>query len=269
VEDLSRESGRGEAEVAAQAVRLARKPRLRGRPKSPRENHVGFYLIDQGRPDIERLLGYRAPSGARWRARLAAHPGLLYLGCIGLLTAGILWGLLALAGAPEAWARWVGGVLAAPPALVVATGIVNWWLTLRLPPRILPKLDYSRGIPDDARAIVVVPALLSDFEEVGFLLHQLELHHLSNPDRNLRFALLTDFVDATQEMLPEDDGLVRRAAAGIEELNRRYGTPGAPAPFGLFHRPRRWNPGEGLWMGWERKRGKLEEFNRLLLGRAD
>jgi cyclic beta-1,2-glucan synthetase len=268
VEDLARKAGRGEAEVAEQAVRMARKPRLHGQPKPARERHVGYYLVDEGRSALELRLGYHPPITMRWRLRL--RPGVLYLGAIALVAIAIVWAVARLTADPGAgWsARVVGGILAVVPALVVSVGLVNWGLTLRLKPRILPKLDFSSGIPDAARTIVVVPALLTDFEEIDFLLHQLELHHLSNPDPNLRFALLSDLVDSVQEHRPEDEGLIRRATAGIEALNRKYPNPGGPPPFGLFHRPRRWNPGEELWMGWERKRGKLEEFNGLLLGGA-
>jgi cyclic beta-1,2-glucan synthetase len=84
----------------------------------------------------------------------------------------------------------------------------------------------------------------------------------------LRFALLTDLADAPAKSMPEDAQLIREAIDGIAALNRHYGSQQL-RPFFLFHRERLWNPGEGVWMGWERKRGKLHEFNRLLLGEAN
>ncbi|MCD4699697.1 MAG: hypothetical protein K8R91_03880, partial [Phycisphaerae bacterium] len=112
---------------------------------------------------------------------------------------------------------------------------------------------------------VVIPALLGDSNTIRSLLHQMELHYLSNPDPQLRFALLTDFIDASQETLPEDAELIERVRDGVLALNSKYGNE-IYDPFYLFHRRRMWNSGEDAWMGWERKRGKLSEFNQLLAG---
>ena len=156
-------------------------------------------------------------------------------------------------------------LLALVPAATIAVTLVNTLVTRLLPPRVLPKMDFRKGIPPDCRTMVVMPALLGDAEEVSALLSRIELHWLANADANLHLALLTDLADAPAQALPEDDELLRRAAEGIRTLNARYGE-GDPGPFHLLHRPRRWNAAEGCWMGWERKRGKLAAFNRLLAG---
>ena len=162
------------------------------------------------------------------------------------------------------------------PALAVSVTLVDWVVTLVVPPRTLPKLNLSgeRGahrIPDSCRTLVVVPAMLTSAPEVASLVQQIEQHYLRNPDYNLYFALLTDFGDAREQHLPGDAALLEQARAGIDVLNARYdGEPGAPGgPFCLFHRERRWNAQEGRWIGWERKRGKLHELNRWLRGATD
>ena len=154
--------------------------------------------------------------------------------------------------------------------------LVDWAVTLIVPPRILPKLNLSgeqgaHGIPDSCRTLVVVPAMLTSAPEVASLVQQIEQHYLRNPDHNLYFALLTDFGDAREQHLPGDAALLEQARAGIGVLNARYGSePGAQdGPFCLFHRERRWNAQEGRWIGWERKRGKLHELNRWLRGATD
>ncbi len=154
------------------------------------------------------------------------------------------------------------------PASEVAVGIMHHVLTLSLPPRVLPKLDFRDGIAADCPTFVVMPSMLVRPESAATLLERLEIHFLANPDPQLRFALLTDFADALEEHRPEDEGYVRSALDGVAELNRRY-APAGPDKFFLFHRKRLWNPKQGVWMGWERKRGKLSEFNRLLLGAKD
>ncbi|MGH2537848.1 MAG: GH36-type glycosyl hydrolase domain-containing protein, partial [Candidatus Promineifilaceae bacterium] len=157
------------------------------------------------------------------------------------------------------------GLLALLPASAVAVSLVNWLVTGLTRPRSLPKLDFSEGIPAACRSMVVIPTLLSSAEEVASLLRQLELHFLRNPDPELGFALLSDFADAPQETMPGDAKLLAAARHGVQALNARYPS----APFYLFHRRRLWNPKEGVWMGWERKRGKLHEFNQRLRGAAD
>jgi len=159
------------------------------------------------------------------------------------------------------------GLIALVPASAVAISMVNWVITHTIPPRVLPRMDFEKGIPDDCRTMVVIPTLLAHRDEVEELLQQLERHFLSNSDPNLYFALLTDFADAPRQHMPDDEDLIEQAVAGIQALNEKYGSQ-AGDPFYLFHRERSWNPAEGCWMGWERKRGKLADLNKMLMGQA-
>ena len=145
--------------------------------------------------------------------------------------------------------------------LVVA--LVNWLATLLTTPHSLPRLDYSKGIPEDRRTLVVVPTMLTSGPAIEALIKNLEVHFLANRDKNLHFGLLTDFSDAAEETLPEDAFLTRLAQQGIEGLNNKYPSPTGDY-FYLFHRPRLFNPPERFWMGYERKRGKLADLNSLL-----
>jgi cyclic beta-1,2-glucan synthetase len=154
------------------------------------------------------------------------------------------------------------------PASELSVGLVHYLITLMIPPRVLPKLDFKEGIPVDCATFVVMPTMLLRPESAAVLADRLEVHYLSNPDPQLHFAILTDFADAPAETMPEDETYLRAALDRIRALNERY-APDGPARFFLFHRRRRWNPAQGCWMGWERKRGKLVEFNRLLRGGTD
>ncbi len=263
VEELAKGMGRDEREVAKAAIQAARQ----GVANSARTSHVGFYLVDEGRTQLETRLGYRPTLREGIRRWVLNHPTSVYLGSIALLTAIVL-------GIFLGYARYAGGTLrqllevgliGLLPATAVAIHAVNWIITHTIAPRRLPAMDYGEGIPTESRTIAVMPTMLTDANEVQALLRQLERHHLSNPDPNLLFALLTDFADAAQEHMPDDDDLIEQAVKGIRELNARYGGPSS-GRFYLFHRERQWNPAEGYWMGWERKRGKLADFNRLLLG---
>ena len=261
VEDLASQSGRAEEEVAEAAVRAARES------GGGRAAHVGYHLVDAGLEVLARTLVACPPWRTRWRAFLRRHPTSAYLGPIAVLTVlheGALFAALRALGTGVALAA-TAMLLALVPAATIAVTLVNTLVTRLLPPRVLPKMDFRKGIPPDCRTMVVMPALLGDADEISALLSRIELHWLANADANLHLALLTDLADAPAQALPEDDDLLRRAAEGIHTLNARYGE-GGPGPFHLLHRPRRWNPAEGCCMGWERKRGKLAALNRLLAG---
>jgi hypothetical protein len=176
----------------------------------------------------------------------------------------------------EGWLLALVGTLlllcASQVAVAVVNALVPWFAT----PRALPKMDLSEGIPLTSRTLVVVPTLITSAQNVEHLVEALEVRFLGNRDDYVSFGLLTDLGDAAEERLPEDEALESLAERLINQLNEKYPVlVGAEhdvplrGPFFLFHRPRRWNPEERVWMGYERKRGKLAELNGLLRGRSD
>jgi cyclic beta-1,2-glucan synthetase len=270
VEQLARTTGQPESEVAAAAVALAQQAPSPATPEDPppRQSHVGYYLIDAGRAQLEKKLGYAPPALERLRRWfLHKQPTFTYLGSILLITLLLLALLLRYSAAVQAtpWQMIIAALLTFIPATTLAVSLVNWLTSRLVRPRLLPKLDLSDGVPATFQTMVVIPALLSHTDEVESLLQQLEQHYLRNSDPHIRFALLSDFTDAAEKRVEGDDELLKQAQAGLQALNERYDGE----PFYLFHRERLWNPQEAVWMGWERKRGKLEEFNRLLLQKGE
>jgi cyclic beta-1,2-glucan synthetase len=271
VEDLSRRSPVSEIEIARRAAERARmaKASAGDDPAEERKADPGYYLISRGRQSFEKDLGYRVPL-TQWLRRAyfaAATPG--YVGTILVATAAFLALPLALSAAAGAsrWELVVLAILALIPASDVAVAIVNRDVTELVGPHRLPKLEFARGIPEELDTLVVVPALLTSEPEVRELAERLEVHYLANSDRGLRFALLSDWADAPDETMPEDEPLFVAARKAIGELNDRHGPLSDGARRFLFlHRRRLWNPKEGKWIGWERKRGKLHELDRLLRG---
>ncbi len=266
VETLSRNSKFKEEEIARKAIELsaAGSP---ASPQGPRTTHVGYYLIDKGQPVLEHAVQARWRWGTLIHRFIQSYPVAFYGGGIGVLTLLATVGFLHLARTMPAGAG-VPIVLALiflVCASQLAVALMNWLSVSLVKPHRLPRLDFSEGIPADCRTMVVVPTMLTRPDEVDRLIGSLEIHHLSNRDPHLHFALLTDFCDALTEVTPQDAPLLQKARQGVEQLNRKY-AGGSPALFYLFHRPRRWNEGEGVWMGYERKRGKLTEFNDLLRG---
>ncbi|HEY5190336.1 MAG TPA: protein ndvB, partial [Candidatus Deferrimicrobium sp.] len=171
------------------------------------------------------------------------------------------------AGGLQDWSLALFGALSLLCASRLAVALVNWLSTMLVVPHPLPRMDFSEGIPPESRSLVVVPTMLTNPRNIESLVESLEVRFLANRDENLHFGLLTDFLDASEETIPEDGELLRVARKGIEDLNDKYGDA-KNDPFFLFHRPRRWNPQERTWMGYERKRGKLAELNLLLRGGA-
>ena len=262
VEELARHSTLDEEQVALAAVELARN--VTDGKAARKQGHIGFFLKDAGRAQLEAEICYKPGFSLRFRRTLLAAPTSIYLGGIAALSLPLILGLLTyahLAGGSLVQMI-VVGLLGFGLALESAITIIHWQVTHRIKPQSLPRMDFSEGIPPGNRTMVVVPTLLENEAELNHLLQDLELYRLSNPDPQLTYALLTDFGDAAAETMPGDEQLLALASAGIENLNKKH----APErPFYLFHRNRQWNPSEGVWMGWERKRGKLADFNRLLL----
>ncbi len=269
VEELSKRSPHDELEVARRAVRLAA-----GAPSDgdPRYRDPGYYLIAKGRARLEDELGFRVP-GRQWLRRAwvrAATP--LYLAAIALATLAILAAPVFLSARAGVRPPWIAALalLGLVPASDLAVALLNRFVARAIGPRRLPKLELTGGVPAALRTLVAIPVLLTDEAEIDEVVQRLEVHFLANPDPELRFALVSDWPDADAERLEEDGPLLEAARAAIRRLNERHGpAAGGGERFWLLHRQRRWNERERTWMGWERKRGKLRELNRLLRGATD
>ncbi len=266
VEAIARYGSLKESDVAEKAVLLAEAAAC-SKGRGDRASHVGFYLVAAGRPQLEEGLRLRWPVRTRIERAVERFPETFYIGSILFLT--VLGAALF-----EAKAHLLGlhtaMLLCILPVLLLsfshfAVAFVNWLSSVVSRPHVLPRLDYAKGIAPESRTMVVVPTLVPDTGAVERLLEMLEIHHLANRDPNLNFALLTDFTDALAETLPTDAVILRSLKDGIAHLNTKYGSAESSL-FYLFHRPRRWNEAEGRWMGYERKRGKIFEFNAMLRG---
>ena len=273
VEKLSKRSKLSETQVAEKAIEMAAQV-----PPSPgygmvdawKRSHIGYYLIGDGRFEFRKVVRYRPRLKeilSRWVLR---HPTLVYLGTLSVLTFLLLAVVLKYfrdSGGSEFAGLWFC-LLSFIPASEFALSILNHNVDFFLKPRALPKLDTEKGIPEDATTMVVIPTLLTKESVVSDLLERLQVHYLANQDPHIYFALLGDFADADTETRPGDLEILEMAREGIEELNGKYRGEGEKR-FYLFHRRRLYNAAEGKWMGYERKRGKLQEFNRLLGGATD
>ncbi len=269
VEELADRTGEAQVRVALRAIESARQEAERcGAARVAA--HVGYHLIGPGRRDLERDVEHRAPWSQRLGRLLSGHATAFYLGSLLSLTAAGLAVCFAIAdgGQQPPWLLLLILALALVPASDLATSLLQILVHRLVAPKPLPRIDLTTGVPPAARTMVIVPTLLTSVEGAQRLVGQLHVHALGNMDPHVHFALLTDFPDAAQQVLDGEEAVLAAAIAGIDALNARY-SPDTEDRFFLFHRARQWNASEGVWMGWERKRGKISEFNRLLRGATD
>ena len=263
IERISKRTYASELKIAQAAIDLA----ANADENSRAQRHVGYYLLDSGLSALEATFSYQPGSTEKVRRFLLRHATGAYLGTLALMTLLIM--SLVLYVMYRHGAGWpfmiLTALLALIPASDLALTVLNWDVTHFFPPRLLPRMDTVDGIPKEAATFVVVPTILLHESQVYELVERLQIHYLANQVEHVYFALLSDFPDATSEETATDSNLLAIAQSGIDALNRRHGNE----RFHLFHRRRQWNEGERKWMGWERKRGKLEEFNRLLRGARD
>lgn len=274
IEELSRGSQLSEVAIARHTMALAEKARSQataiGGPSGRRQSESGFYLIADGRHKLESVIGFRSPLRLRFRRFLIGR------GISGYVLGSILLSLLLLAVpttallgyAVDGWMIALLAFLGFIPALDLAVALINRDVSKGFAPVVLPGLELSAGVPGHLRTVVAIPILLTTQAAIEEHIERLEIHYLTSPTGDLHFALLSDWEDADAEHADTDEFLLQIAVDGIAKLNRRYPCDGNDKFF-LLHRRRVWNPAQGKWMGWERKRGKLHEFNRLLRRATD
>ncbi|PMR77904.1 GH36-type glycosyl hydrolase domain-containing protein [Billgrantia endophytica] len=278
VERLARGSAHEELEVVEQALTASRTAVASADDpvEAARVGDPGYFLIAAGRRALEQVIGYRPSPSDRLR-RVFLHYGMGgYIGMIAIATAGVLslasWSLWSLSsGELSVGGLALLGFLGLLPATEVATLLVNRIIIRSIGAQPLPGIDLSAGVPPTLRTLIAVPTLLTSEAELREQIERLEVHHLSSGGGDLVYVLLTDGVDSDRADLPGDAPILAAASEAISQLNRRYGSISSDTGgrFFLLHRRRVFNSGENCWMGWERKRGKLHELNRLLRGASD
>lgn len=269
VESVSKYCDLSETKVAEKVIELTQENRNKD-PKSKRKEHVGYYLIDKGLSEAEKATCMRYTLRQKINRAAGRMPVFLYLFSIFFLAiiVGASLFYVAYSYGDYSWKILsLVGLLSFLGSLQLAVSLVNWFSTIWVNPQLLPRMDFSEGIPTEYRSLVVIPTMLASEAYIEELVEDLEIRYLANREANLHYGLLTDFLDADSATMPGDESLVALVKSRIEGLNEKYKTP-HPDTFFLFHRPRTWNPRERKWMGYERKRGKLAALNALLRNRG-
>lgn len=264
VEWASKKSGNPEYEIAQTAITLAKEAAEKNEPV--RQHHVGYFLIDDvGKKKLVKKAGFDFSFRDKLKSVLKYNRILSYVGSVLLFTylISILAAFIVWNNDLSVWLAVLVGLLCFIAFSQLFTVLTNWLSTILVSPKPLPKMNYVEGIPVEHSTLVAVPCMMTSIDGIEELVEELEIRYLSNTENNLYFALLTDFADAKEEFMPDDKKLLNHARELIEGLNIKYGKEGIDKFF-LFHRPRKWNAREKVWMAHERKRGKLGELNSLL-----
>ncbi len=267
VADLATAARVNESEIAAAVL-----ARTQEGAANSADRELGYHLIGGGRCALETALRIAPSLVSRCRRHFFAHALGVYLWLVVLGTLAIAAVLFAGIASTEASLLAALGIAGAAliPASDMVRAVLNRVLVGRFPPRHLPRLDLSDGIPTECRTLVVIPALVQTLTTADELLARLEVHFYASGRGEVSYALLTDWQDSEHAESASDSPLHAHLCDGVMRLNARHGAMVADEPrFALFHRQRRWNERETCWMGWERKRGKLHELNRLLRGATD
>jgi len=264
VERVASRTKMSEDQVASIAIELARQ----APDETNHTSHVGYYLIDKGIESLERVCEYKPTFRERCRRHLGDNVRFYYFFCQVILTS-ILFGVASLFFLPNLY--WIPILLILCHELSIE--IVHQYVTNSLRPGNLPRLDFSKskghagGIPDECKTAVVVPLMFSHPKDVQTAVDQLEVQFLANRDKNISFVLLSDFCDSeVAASFPEDEEILESIKKCMDTVNSRY----PERCFFVLHRPRLHNPTQGMWgkgvyMGWERKRGKLTQFNHFIV----
>ena len=271
VEAIARRSHYSEHDVASRAIQLAQAEAGDASDHTNhRSSHVGYFLLDRGRPALERLVNMRLTLGILIDKSRRHFPLAIYLTLIAIVTAAVITAMLRYGGWHElsALAMWLLIVPMVMCAGHFSMEVINWLTHKAMQPQPLPRMDFQDGLPPGHRTLVAVPTMLCSSDGIDHLLEAIEIRYLANRDNCLHFALLTDFPDADQETLPTDAALVQKISDGITALNEKYQSERDDLFF-VMHRNRRWNELEQVWMGYERKRGKLADLNATLRGATD
>jgi cyclic beta-1,2-glucan synthetase len=264
VERIAKATGRSEEAVAAHAIELARQgTRTSVAGETPPYGHVGYYLVDQGLGDLEKWAGYRPTVRERLQRWAYRAPNVVFVGGLTACTTIAFLAVLLMRGPPAFNSIWLL-LLLVGPLVDLGVVLVQQVIMAALPTQVLPRLDIRMpGVATAHHTVLVMPTLFGSARDVQRALERLEVQFLANSDAPLHFAMLSDFMDASAETMPGDAAIVAAAEEGIARLNAQYASEG-PSRFFLLHRARQWNASQDTWMGWERKRGKIHAFNRLL-----
>ncbi len=253
IKEMAKKTRISEIYIARKALELAKNTEM-----NTKQAHIGYYLIDKGMNQLYDVLQYKVSRQMSSKDKTKA-----YILAVLLLTVMISIGISSLI-------QWnlVSFLLFLIPASEVAVQTIQYILSKVMKPKLIPKLDFSDGIDENHKTMVVIPTILKSKEKVQELMRKLEVFYLANQSDNIYFTLLGDCSESDKEEEKWDNEVIQEGELLTKQLNNQYKKQQENKPiFHFIYRKREWNEKEGSYLGWERKRGMLTQFNQYLLGK--
>jgi len=257
IKELSKKTEISEIYITSKALELANK-----NSKDEKKSHIGYYIIDKGLTDLKKELNIKENflSDLKQREKL-------YIGIIIILTSifTLLTTTLFINVAQNLILSILFLIFSFIPISEIVIKFTQYILSKNVKPKLIPKLDFTDGIPKDYSTMVIMPTILKSKENVQEYLEKLEVYYLANKSENIFFTLLGDCATSSKEVENYDLEVIETGKEIIQKLNKKYGEN----IFNFIYRKRLWNSKENNFLGWERKRGLITEFNQFLLGKKE
>lgn len=267
IKSISEKTKISEIYIAKKILELAQNAKIEESSDlyQKKRTHIGYYLISDGIDDLYRMLQVKNRRVSKEKKQnrfvyLQIYIPLLF--AIGVEY--LLWNktghiLIAI----------LGSILFYVPLSEIFSQLLAYIMGKIAKPKLIPKLDLEKGIPEEFSTFVVIPTIVKEKEKVAELMNKLEIYYLANKSKNIYFALLGDCSSSSSEKEKQDEELIQEGIRKAEELNQKYSKDENFPKFHFIYRKRLWNEKEGKYLGWERKRGLLAEWNEYLLGKKE
>ena len=253
IKEIAEKTKISETYIANKLIELAKE-------KDGKKEHIGYYLIDEGYNELVKALGVE-----RFKTKSATRAN-IYIKSIYIVTAllSALFGVWLYNIASDIILSTIIAVLSIIPISEIWLQILNYILVKIVKPKNIPKLDFQEEIPKEYSTIVAIPTIINSKQKVQELMHKLEVYYLANKTENLYFILLGDCTTSKSEKESFDEEITSEGIKCSKKLNNKYAKNLIPK-FYFAYRNRTWNSGEKSFLGWERKRGLLCQFNSFLI----
>lgn len=268
IKTISEETQVSEIYIANKIVELAKRFENDESKENRKKSHIGYYLISKGKDELLNILGIKTKKHISSEKKAKRYIfGLCFLTTI----LAVLFGVYFYTTYKNIAVSIITAIILFIPLSEIVIQLVNYILNKNVKPTLIPKLDFIQGVPKEYSTFVVIPTIVDSKEKVKELMKKLEVYYLANKSDNLYFALLGDCTASKNENEDFDDEIITAGLKEAEELNKKYNKnfdENFPK-FNFLYRKRTWNPSEKCYLGWERKRGLLYQFNEFLINGAN
>ncbi len=254
IKEISKKTKISEIYIAKKALELSQSANT----ENNKQAHIGYYLINQGINELYDVLQYKTSRQMSSKDKTRAY-------LLGIIALSIL---LSLGISSLIKLNVISFLVFLIPSSEIVIQVMQYVLSKVVKPKPIPKLDYSHGIDEQHKTMVIIPTILKSKEKVQELMRKLEVFYLANQSENIYFTLLGDCSESSQRQEEVDLEIMKEGEEQVKNLNAKYEQKQDKMPiFSFIYRKRVWNEKEGSYLGWERKRGMITQFNDYLLGK--